>query len=112
MEAYRDQYATMFNGGKKVVLLGVSVDPDTMLAAWARETSYPGLYASDSGQVIGTLYGSTRPNGVDARNVFVIGPDGRITHRMISFNVLSQDAYTELEKAVDEAAGTGGTSPP
>jgi hypothetical protein len=36
MEAYRDQYATMFNGGKKVVLLGVSVDPDTMLAAWAR----------------------------------------------------------------------------
>ena len=111
MEAYRDQYATMFNGGKKVVLLGVSIDPDTMLAAWARETSYPGLYASDSGQVIGNLYGSTR-GAVDARNVFVIGPDGRITHRMISFNVLSQDAYTELEKAVDEAAGAGGTSPP
>jgi peroxiredoxin len=112
MEAYRDQYATMFNGGKKVVLLGVSVDPDTMLAAWARETSYPGLYASDSGQVIGNLYGSTRSGGVDARNLFVIGPDGRITHRMISFNVLSQDAYSELEKAVDEAAGPGGAPPP
>ena len=107
MEAYRDQYATLFNNGRKVVLLGVSVDPDTMLAAWARETSYPGLYASDSGQVIGKLYGSVRGN-VDARNVFVIGPDGRISHRMISFNVLAQDAYTELEKAVDQVAGSSG----
>ena len=107
MEAYRDQYATLFNNGKKVVLLGVSVDPDTMLAAWARETSYQGLFTSDSGQVIGKLYGSLRRN-FDARNVFVIGPDGRITHRMISFNVLAQDAYTELEKAVDEAAGASG----
>ena len=115
MEAYRDQYATMFNNGKKVALVGVSVDPDTLLAAWAKETSYPGLYLSDSGQVIGKLYGSTRGE-VDARNVFVIGPDGRIAHRMISFNVLSQDAYAELEKAVDAAAGSsanaGGAGPP
>jgi peroxiredoxin len=86
------------------VLLGVSVDPDTTLAAWAKESSYPGMFASDSGQVIGKLYGSVR-GAVDARNLFVIGPDGRIAHRMISFNVLSQDAYTELEKAVDQAAG-------
>jgi peroxiredoxin len=108
MEAYRDQYATMFNNGKKVVLLGVSVDPDTLLAAWARETSYPGLFASDSGQVIGRLYGSLRGD-FDARNVFVIAPNGRITYRVMSFNVLSQDAYTDLEKAVDQAAGA---SPP
>jgi len=115
MEAYRDQYATMFNNGKKVALIGISVDPDTMLANWARETSYPGLYVSDSGQVIGKLYASTRGD-LDARNVFVIGPDGRIAHRMVSFNVLSQDAYAELEKAVDAVAGaagnTGGASPP
>jgi len=112
MEAYRDQYATMFNNGKKVALIGISVDPDTMLANWARETSYPGLYVSDSGQVIGKLYASTRGD-LDARNVFVIGPDGRIAHRMVSFNVLSQDAYAELDKAVDEATGaSGGTSPP
>jgi peroxiredoxin len=107
MEAYRDQYATLFNNGRKVVLLGVSVDPDTMLAAWAHETDYPGLYASDSGQVIGKAYGSLRGT-MDARNLFVIGPDGRIAHRMMSFNVLSQDAYTELDKAVDQAAGTAG----
>ena len=115
LEAYRDQYATLFNNGKKVALIGISVDPDTMLANWARETSYPGLYVSDSGQVIGKLYASTRGE-IDTRNVFVIGPDGRITHRMVSFNVLSQDAYGELEKAVDQAAGTagntGGAGPP
>jgi len=115
MEAYRDQYATMFNNGKKLALIGISVDPDTMLANWARETSYPGLYVSDSGQVIGKLYASTRGE-LDSRNVFVIGADGRIKHRMISFNVLSQDAYAELEKAVDDAAGaaaaSGGSGPP
>src|SRR5213595_2337861 len=110
MAAYRDQYATLFNNGKRIVVLGVSTDPDTTLAAWARESSYPGLYASDSGQVAGKLYGSVlRPN-LDARNLFVIGPDGRIVHRMINFNVLSQDAYTELDKAVDQASG--GAGPP
>jgi peroxiredoxin len=109
MEAYRDQYATLFNNGKKVVLLGVSVDPDTALAAWARETAYPGLFASDSGQVIGKLYGSIRGT-IDLRNLFVIGSDGRITHSITPFNVLSQDAYTELDKAVDQAAG--GAGPP
>jgi peroxiredoxin len=112
MEAYRDQYAKLFNNGRNVVVLGVSVDPDTTLAAWARETSYPGLYASDSGQVIGKLYGSIRGT-IDTRNLFVIGPDGRIAHRMTPFNVLSQDAYTELDKAVDQAAGgSGGAGPP
>ena len=31
MEAYRDQYATLFNNGRGVVVLGMSVDPDTTL---------------------------------------------------------------------------------
>ena len=43
------------------------------------------------------------------RNLFVVGPDGRITYKVINFNVLSQDAYTDLGKAV---AQTLGTSPP
>ena len=103
-EAYRDQYATLFNNGNKVVLLGVSVDADSTLAAWAGESRYPGFFASDSGQVIGKAYGSTR-GAIDIRNLFVIGPDGRISHRVTPFNVLSQDAYTDLEKAVDQAAG-------
>jgi peroxiredoxin len=88
-------------------VLAVSTDPDTTLANWARESSFPFLFASDSGQVIGKLYGSIRGN-YDARNLFVIGPDGRITHRMAPFNVMSQDAYTELDRAVDQAGGAAG----
>ena len=99
MEAYRDQYATLFNGGKKVVLLGVSVDPDTMLANWAHESSFPGVFGSDPDQKVGKLYGSTREK-IDTRNLFVIGPDGRITFKQVPVNVLSQDAYAELGKAV------------
>ena len=86
------------------MLLGVSVDPDTTLAAWAAEKNYPGMFASDSGQVIGKAYGSTR-GAVDDRNLFVIDPGGRVVHRAVRFNVLSQDAYTELGNAVDKAAG-------
>jgi peroxiredoxin len=107
-EAYRDQYATLFNNGEKVLLLGVSVDPDTTLAAWASEKNYPGVFASDSGQLIGKAYGSTR-GAIDMRNLFVIDPTGRVVYRAVSFNVLSQDAYDELGKAVDKAAGV--TSP-
>jgi len=90
------------------VLLGVSVDADTTLAAWAIEKNYPGMFASDSGQMIGKAYGSTR-GAFLVRNLFVIGPEGRIAHRVTPFNVLSQDAYTDLGKAVDKAAGV--TSP-
>ena len=96
-------------------LLGVSVDPDTTLAAWAAEKNYPGAYASDPNITIGTAYGSARPAtdtraATDVRNLFVIGPDGRITYRAITFNVMSADAYTDLGKAVDAAAGV--TTPP
>ena len=109
LEAYRDQYATIFNNGRRVTVIAMSTDADTTLGNWARDADFPFLMASDSGAVVGTLYGSMR-NNRDMRNLFVIGPDGRIAHRMTPFNVLSQDAYTELEKAVDAAAGA--TSPP
>ena len=90
----------------------MSNDPDTALAAWAKDSRYPGLFVSDSTLAVSKLYGSVRgtPASASARNVFVIGPDGRITYRAISFNVTSADAYTELGKAVDKAAGVA--SPP
>jgi thioredoxin-dependent peroxiredoxin len=104
MEAYRDQYATLFKNGRKVVVLSVSVDADTTLAAWARESRFPFLFGSDTGQVVGKAYGSIR-NKVDTRNLFVIGPDGRVTYKVIGFNVLSADAYTALGTAVAQASG-------
>ena len=99
MEAYRDQYAKLFNDGRNVVVIGVSVDPDTALASWARDLQTPILFASDAGQKVGKLYGSTR-GGIDNRNLFVIDPTGRIAHRMLPFNELSAAAYDELTEAV------------
>ena len=95
----------MFNGGKNVYLLGVSADADTTLNAWATEKNYPGAYASDPDHTVGNMYGSA-----GSRNVFIVGPDGKITYRVIKFSVLSADAYSDLEKAVDAAAGV--SSPP
>ncbi len=101
MEAYRDQYAKLFNNGKNVVVLGVSVDPDTTLASWARDQQTPLLYASDVGQKVGKLYGAI--SGVqDDRTLFVIDPAGKIVKRMQPFNSLSQAAYDDLEAAVKQ----------
>jgi peroxiredoxin Q/BCP len=100
MEAYRDQYATLFNNGKKVVVVGISVDADTTLGDWARESSFPNLFASDPDQAVAKKYGSA-DGKMDTRNVFIVGPDGRIVYRSMKFNVMSADAYTELGQAVE-----------
>ncbi len=99
MEAYRDQYATLFNKGQKVVVIGISTDADTTLNNWARESGFPNLFASDIDQTVAKLYGSADAK-LDTRNVFVIGPDGHVTARIMRFNVLSGDAYTQLQQDV------------
>jgi peroxiredoxin len=101
MEAYRDQYAKLFNNGHNVVVLGVSVDPDTTLASWARDQQTPVLYGSDPDQKVGKMYGAISGK-VDDRSLFVIDPTGRIVKRMQPFNVLAQTAYDELEAAVKQ----------
>jgi peroxiredoxin Q/BCP len=113
MEAYRDQYATIFKNGRNVVVIAVSVDADTTQAAWAREKEFPVLFASDSGGRIGQLYDAyDAKNAMDNRSLFVIGPDGRIAYVAKPFKVLSADAYTELGSVVDrltKGAPGGGT---
>ena len=102
MEAYRDQYATLFNNGRKVALIGISVDPDTMLLAWAREKDFPMAFASDVGGRMGTLYGAyDAARKIDLRHLFIIAPDGRIAYHTPSFKVLSPEAYNELGRIVD-----------
>ena len=103
MEAYRDQYAKLFHNGRKVVVIGISADPDSTLAHWAAESDFPVLFASDIGSVVGKQYGAFDAKyGVDNRTLFVIGPDGHITYIMKPFNVLSPVAYTDLATAIDK----------
>ena len=102
MEAYRDQYATLFNNGNNVVVMGISVDPDSTLASWAREKDFPILFASDPGGKVGQLYGAfDAKNKVDNRSLFVVGPDGRVAYVTKPFKVLTPSAYTELGAVVD-----------
>ncbi|HUF26180.1 MAG TPA: redoxin domain-containing protein [Gemmatimonadaceae bacterium] len=102
MEAYRDQYATTFNSGRDVVLMAISVDPDTTLASWARESDFQFLFLSDTGGAIGSLYGAydTTRRTTD-RSLIVIGPDGRIAHEMRPFRQMAQGAYDELAAVID-----------
>ena len=101
MNAYRDQYAQLFKDGRNVVLIGISADPDTALASWARDAEFPFLFASDTGTVVGKAYGAlaSRPNMTN-RNLFVVGPDGRIAYRATPFREIDPTAYTELGAAI------------
>jgi len=105
MEAYRDQYATLFKNGRNVVVIGISVDADTAQASWAHDSEFPILFASDPGGKVGQLYDAyDAKNAMDNRSLFVIGPDGRIAYVAKPFKVLSADAYTELGAVVDRLA--------
>jgi peroxiredoxin len=105
MEAYRDQYATLFNNGRNVVVIAMSVDADTTLAAWAKEQDFPLLFLSDPGGQVGRLYGAhSEKNKMDDRSLFVIRPDGRVGYVTRPFKVLTPGAYTELGAVVDSLA--------
>lgn len=106
MKAYRDQYATLFNGGKGVTVLAVSTDDVPTLADWAKEEGFPVTFLSDKDAEVGRLYDVKAPAvNILRRVLFVVGPDGKVTHVMRPFRELSADAYTELTDAVKKAAG-------
>jgi peroxiredoxin Q/BCP len=102
MNAYRDQYATLFNNGRGVVLIAISADPDTALASWARDSEFPFLFASDSARAVARQYGATDADapGMTNRNLFVVGPDGRISYRATPFREIDPTAYQALGRAV------------
>ena len=102
MEAYRDQYATLFNNGHNVTAIGISVDSDTALASWAHDSGFPLLFASDPGGAVGRRYNAyDAKNSLDDRSLYVIGPDGRIAYHVPVFRQMSAASYTELAAAID-----------
>ena len=105
MHAYRDQYAQLFNGGEGVVLIAISADPIEELAAWARDDDFPFLMASDADTKVGAAYGALARPGLTNRNLFVVGPDGKIAYRATPFREIDPTAYTALAEAIDELAG-------
>jgi peroxiredoxin Q/BCP len=105
MNAYRDQYAKLFKDGRGVVLIAISADPDTALASWAKDSEFPFLFASDSGTQVARRYGALADSpGLTNRNLFVVGPDGKITYRATPFREVDATAYTELGAAIQKVA--------
>ena len=105
MRAYRDQYASLFNEGRNVVVIGISNDPVEELASWLHDEDFPFLFGSDAdndGATYAAFGGGLRDNNmVDSRAVIVVGPDGRIAHTIESFNQNDPMAYEELAEVVD-----------
>jgi peroxiredoxin Q/BCP len=103
MEAYRDQYATLFNNGRNVVVIGISVDPDTALLSWLRDSDFPVLFGSDPNGAVGTLYGAyDAERKTDNRTLYVIDGQGRIAYKAQPFRQMAADAYTELDAEIDK----------
>jgi len=106
MEAYRDQYATLFNNGRNVVVIGVSLDPDTTLISWFRELETPIMVVSDlPDKTISTTYQAVNAQGTaNNRHLYVIDATGKVTYKALPFRAMAGDAYTELEAEIDKLA--------
>jgi peroxiredoxin len=111
MESYRDRYATLFAGGKGIVVVSVSTDADTTQQSWARDANFPMVFVSDSAGTIGKAYGVIdEKNHYDTRVAFVLSPDGKIAYRALPFKELTEGAYSELASAVASTAHAGAGS--
>jgi peroxiredoxin len=112
MEAYRDQYATMFHNGNKVILIGISADPDTMQSAWAREKNFPWAFGSDPDGKVARMYATfDEANRMDNRTLFIVGPDGKIAYVSRPFRVMAQESYTDMAAAIDRVSPPGANKP-
>ncbi len=105
MRAYRDQYASLFNEGQNVVVMGISNDSVEELGSWLHDADFPFVFASDAdndGATYTAFGGGLRDNNmVDSRAVIVVGPDGRIAGTIESFNQNDPMAYEQLGEIVD-----------
>lgn len=113
MTAYRDQYASLFNEGQNVVVLGISNDSVEELGSWLKDADFPFVFASDAandGATYTRFGGGLRTNNmVDSRAVIVVGPDGRIAGVIPSFNQNDPMAYENLGEIVDRVTPEPGS---
>ena len=106
MEAYRDQYASIFRGGRGVSIFAVSNDPAEALASWAKDADFPVLFGSDSDGSAAAAFGvGARDNGMpQSRAVVVVDPEGRVSWATSVFREIDPTAYEELAAAVAAVA--------
>jgi peroxiredoxin Q/BCP len=110
MQAYRDQYASLFRAGQDVILIGISSDSAEELSAWARDDDYQFLFGSDpDGSAYSAFGGDPRDNGmVGSRAVIVVDPEGKVAEVIPSFNQVDPMAYEGLKTAIDRVTPDSG----
>ena len=106
MHAYRDRYTELFKDGKKVTLVGVSVDPDSALTSWAKDDGFKFHFAADVDRKVGVAYGANAGTGSHKRHLYVIDPSGKISYVAVPFRQAADEAYSELGAAIKQASGT------
>jgi peroxiredoxin Q/BCP len=102
LQTFADQYDTLF--GSDVVVLGVSSDSLKSHKRFAASLDLPFRLLSDPDLKVARKYASNG-DGRAKRTVFVIGPDGRIKYRNLTFNALDPKDYSALGSAVQAARG-------
>lgn len=106
MEAYRDQYASLFHNGQDVVLLAISTDSPEELHSWAKDDDFQFLFGSDPTSAAYSAFGGNpRDNGmVGSRAVIVVNPEGRIAGVIPQFLQMDPTAYEGLGAIIDQTA--------
>ena len=108
MQAYRDQYASLFRSGQDIVLISISTDRPQAQYEWARDDQFQFLFASDPDAEVGRAYGAfqARRDGsfINNRTVFIVNDEGVIEWVAAPFREVDPTAYEELAAALEEIA--------
>jgi thioredoxin-dependent peroxiredoxin len=103
MRTFAEQYDSLF--GPDVVLVGISTDSVETHQRFAASLNLPFRLLSDPDQRVSKQYASKDKGGYNRRTVYVIGPDGKVKFRNMSFNALDPKEYAELRQAVKAPPG-------
>jgi thioredoxin-dependent peroxiredoxin len=98
MRSFAEQYDSLF--GPDVVLVAISADSVETHSRFAKSLGLPFRLLSDPEQRVSKQYASKDQGGYNRRTVYVIGPDGRVKYRNLSFNALDPQDYTRLRNAI------------
>jgi thioredoxin-dependent peroxiredoxin len=98
MRTFAEQYDSLF--GPNVVLVGISSDSLSTHSRFAASLGLRFRLLSDPDQRVSKQYASKDPDGYNRRTVYVVGPDGKVKFRNLSFNALDPNDYAELRAAV------------
>jgi thioredoxin-dependent peroxiredoxin len=98
MRTFAEQYDSLF--GPNVVLVGISTDSVATHRRFAESLGLQYRLLSDPEQRVSKQYASKNPDGYNRRTVYVVGPDGRVKFRNLSFDALEPGDYAELRAAV------------